>query len=299
MKEGLRATILNLMAAGEIGGAVLYEEKAGTVSSFVLVTLIGETGASSLGRRMAHEGGASRIQEYRLTEEQLEEWLLFDGDRDFIHWITEGEILADDNGYLKAFQTRIRQFPAELNEKKRLIEFSRFTRYCQRAKADIQENRLLDAYENVLKSLHHWARLAIIEQGIYPRLHLWAQVRHINLGIYKLYEELTESPESLLKRVQLIMLACDFCISSKLLESSRSLLRLLDDDEGLLGLDEMEEKLGLSGIPVNLSLVINQLVKKALIREVVVPVDECLTVMNLKYGLAVQKPLNGHSIVER
>lgn len=258
------------------------------MSSYVLVTLIGENGAGCLGRRLVHEGGASHVQEYRLTEEQLEEWLLFDGDRDFIHWITEGEILADDNGYLKHFQARIRQFPAELNEKKRLIEFSRFTRYCQRAKIDIQENRLLDAYENVLKSLHHWARLAIIEQGIYPRLHLWAQVRHINLGIYKLYEELTESPESLLKRVQLVMLACDFCISSKLLESSRCLLRLLDNGEGVLGLDEIEEKLGLSGIPVNLSLLINQLVKKELIREVVVPVDECLSMMTLKYGMAAR-----------
>jgi len=285
LKEGLRATIVNLVTIGEIGGAVLFEEKSGSMPQYILLSLIG--GSGTMGRLFYHEEGKSRVQEYRLTEGQLEEWMLYDGDRDFIRWITEGEIMADENGYLKQLQARLRQFPEELRDKKRLIEFSRFNRYCQRAKTDIQENRLLDAYENVLKSLHHWARLAIIEQGIYPGLHLWAQVRHINLGIYKLYEELTESPESLLKRVQLVMLACDFCIASKLLESSRCLLQLLDSGDHVLGIDEIEEKLGLSGIPVNLSLLVNQLVKKALVREVVVPIDERLSVMTLKYGKPV------------
>ncbi|MBC8079624.1 MAG: hypothetical protein H7X86_04720 [Gorillibacterium sp.] len=281
LKDNIVATIMKRTQTGEISGAILFNDESADSSLYILITLITES--DYVSQRLYNDKDRGCIQEYKVTESQLEDWLVFDGNRPMIRWVSEGDIIADRDNYFKHFQDRLRQFPNPLKDKKRLIEFSRFNRYYLRSKMNLQENRPLDAYENVLKSLHHWARLAIIEQGKYPELNLWSQIRSINLGVYKLYEELTESPESLLQRVQLVLLACEFCIVSKLEDSSHILLQLLVSRDGAWGLEEIEAQLGLSGKVTNLSLLMNQLVKKSLVREVVVPIDDTLSIMILKY----------------
>jgi hypothetical protein len=224
-----------------------------------------------------------RIQEYRLTTGLLQKRVICEEDRDFIRWLTKGEVLVDKEAYLEQFRQQLADIPESLMEQKLLIEFTKFLRNYLQSKEYVQENHLLDAHRNLLEALHYWARLTIIENGHYPEVTIWEQVKHINLGVYKLYEELTMSTESLLDRLQLVLLACEFSVVSKMESSCRALLRLLSSRVEPWGIEEIHAELGLTGLPVNLSLLLSKLVKKELIQEVIVPKDEVFSVLDLKY----------------
>ena len=96
------------------------------------------------------------------------------------------------------------------------MEFSLFISKFIQSKEYLAEEHYLDAYSNILESLHHWARIVIIEENHYPELTVWRQVRLINPGVDKLYEELTLSSETLRQRVELVILACEFSVMSKM-----------------------------------------------------------------------------------
>lgn len=120
---------------------------------------------------------------------------------------------------------RILEFPADLREHKLLVEFSLFLRKYLQSKEYILDEHLLDAYNNILEALHHWARIVIIEDGYHPEITVWRQIRAINPGVYKLYEELTMSKETLKQRVQLVLLACEFSVMSKWKDAARRLFK--------------------------------------------------------------------------
>ena len=78
-----------------------------------------------------------------------------------------------------------------------------------------ESHQFLDAYNHVVHSLHHLARLAVIENGLHPELTIWHQVKQIDPEIYKLYEELVNSEETIEKRLELLFLASEFMIHSR------------------------------------------------------------------------------------
>jgi hypothetical protein len=227
-----------------------------------------------------------RIQERWVDPTSLEHWIRNGDNRNIIHWLLRGEILLDQNTYLEGLRHRMLEFPVDLREHKLLIEFSMFLRKYLRSKEYILDEHLLDAYNNILEALHHWARIVIIEEGYHPEITVWRQIRTINPGVYKLYEELTMSKETIKQRVQLVLLACEFSVMSKMERCCKALVRIMEQREQPWGADELLRHPDLVEIKVELPLLLNKLVKKSLIKEVAIPIDDEFTELELKYTSA-------------
>jgi hypothetical protein len=227
-----------------------------------------------------------RIQERWVDPTSLEHWIRNGDNRNIIHWLLRGEILLDQNTYLEGLRHRMLEFPVDLREHKLLIEFSIFLRKYLRSKEYILDEHLLDAYNNILEALHHWARIVIIEEGYHPEITVWRQIRTINPGVYKLYEELTMSKETIKQRVQLVLLACEFSVMSKMERCCKALVRIMEQREQPWGSDELLRHPDLVEIKVELPLLLNKLVKKSLIKEVAIPIDDEFSELELKYTSA-------------
>ncbi|TXK79596.1 nucleotidyltransferase-like protein [Paenibacillus sp. N3.4] len=225
----------------------------------------------------------SRIQEKWLDPSSVEQWIRQGVNRNMIQWLLKGEILLDQNTYLEGLRHRILEFPGDLREHKLLIEFSLFLRKYFQSKEYILDDHILDAYNNILEALHHWARIVIIEDGYHPEITVWRQIRAINPGVYKLYEELTMSKETLKQRVQLVLLACEFSVMSKMERCCAALIHILKESEHPLSSDELQLHPGLVEVRAELPLLLNKLVKKALIKEVAILIDEEISELELKY----------------
>lgn len=225
----------------------------------------------------------SRIQERWVDPSSIEQWIRHGVNRNILHWLLKGEILLDQNTYLEGLRHRILEFPGDLREHKLLVEFSLFLRKYLQSKEYILDEHLLDAYNNILEALHHWARIVIIEDGYHPEITVWRQIRAINPGVYKLYEELTMSKETLKQRVQLVLLACEFSVMSKMERCCEALIQILRENEQPLSTDELQQHSQLVELRAELPLLLNKLVKKGLIKEVAVLIDEENSEIELRY----------------
>ncbi|NEW09140.1 hypothetical protein GK047_24495 [Paenibacillus sp. SYP-B3998] len=224
-----------------------------------------------------------RIQERWHDPASVEQWIRHGIHRNIIHWLLKGEILLDQNTYLEGLRHRMLEFPVDLREHRLLVEFSLFLRKYLQSKEYILDEHLLDAYNNILEALHHWARIVIIEDGYHPEITVWRQIRAINPGVYKLYEELTTSKETIKQRVQLVLLACEFSVMSKMERCCEALIHILEESDRPLSGDELQMNPQLVEVKAELPLLLNKLVKKGLIKEVAIPMDEDITELELKY----------------
>lgn len=224
-----------------------------------------------------------RIQERWISPDTLDELILRGEYRNVIYWILKGEILLDRDMYLETLRHKVLEFPLPLREHKLLIEFSKFLRCYSQSKEYILDEHLLDAYNNILEALHHWARIVIIESGNHPEVTVWRQVKTINHGVYKLYEELTLSKETLKQRVQLVLLASEFSVMSKMERCCRPLIELLASREEAWSLQELQQRPELEDIKADLPLLLNKLVKKSLAKEIVFTHDPELSVLEMRY----------------
>jgi hypothetical protein len=248
----------------------------------VLVVIVAENDHTS-GSLSHYIKEGCRIQERWISPSDLESWLLSGENRNIIYWILQGEILLDSEIYLESLRHRLFEFQYLLKEQKLLIEFSLFLSKFIQSKEYLAEEHFLDAYSNILEALHHWAHIVIIEEGTHPELTVWRQVRLINPGVYKLYEELTLSSETLRQRVELVILACEFSVMSKMESCCALLLRIIENREAPIGVDEIRSHTDLRYLHINISLLLNKLVKKSLIREVAVLLDDSMTELELRY----------------
>ncbi|GAB7058044.1 MULTISPECIES: nucleotidyltransferase-like protein [unclassified Paenibacillus] len=224
-----------------------------------------------------------RIQERWISPDALEQRILHAEHSNLIYWILKGEILLDRNTYMESLRHKILEFPVELRERKLLIEFSKFLRCYLQSKEYILNEHFLDAYNNILEALRHWARIVIIESGSHPEVTVWRQVKTINPGIYKLYEELTLSRETLKQRVQLVLLACEFSVMSKMENCCKLLIDLLASREEAWSLQELQQVPKLADVKAELPLLVSKLVKKSLAKEVIFTIDSEFSVLELRY----------------
>lgn len=237
-------------------------------------------------RRIRHvRSGGKRVQIRTVTPGLLEEWVAGSQNRSIIPWLVRGEILIDRDGYLAGIKQRLQQFPEELRRQKLAVEFSLFLRTYLQAKQDLQDGNILDAHSSILASLHHWAHISLIEDGIHPELTVWQQMKTYNPGIYKLYEEITTSVETLEKRVQLVLLACEFHVMSKMKSCCRLLLDIIDSRKDPWGVSELLGHPELKPLRLDMSLLLQKLVARGLIREVaVIPDSGNPDELELKYA---------------
>lgn len=217
----------------------------------------------------------------------LNEWVSGGENRNIIEWLVRGEILVDRDGYLNSVRERLLQFPNSMREQKQFTEFAGFLRTYLQAKQDLLDGNLLDAYSHVLTALHHWAHIVLIEEGRHPELTVWKQLKRVHPGIYKLYEELTVSPETLEQRVQLVMLGCEFSVMNKMKSSCSLLFDILASREEPWSIAELQSHSSINVLHVDLSLVLQKLVKREYIREVaVMPESGDTGALELRYMIA-------------
>lgn len=214
--------------------------------------------------------GDDRLLIRTMRQSSLDNWIMAGENRNIIEWLVRGEILLDRDGYLAGVRERLLLFPESMRERKRFSEFNGFLRTYLQAKQDLADGNLLDAYSHILQALTHWAHIVLIEDGRHPELTVWKQLKPVHPGIYKLYEELTASPETLEQRVQLVMLACEFSVMSTMKSSCDLLVRVMNSRDEPWSVGELQAHPQLAELHIDLSLVIQKLVKRAYVREVAV-----------------------------
>lgn len=196
-----------------------------------------------------------------ITEDKLQEWLLLGTNRKIFEWLDHAKILFDRNEYVANLKTELREFPFYGRKIKMGLEFAKLIRRYVDGKALFESHQHLDAYNHVVHSLHHLARLAVIENGLHPELTVWHQVKQIEPEIYKLYEELVNSEESLEKRLELLFLASEFLIHSRTNVGAAHLLTVLSTKEHWLFNEIMNEK-ELTPYSVDMAVLLEYLIDK-------------------------------------
>ncbi|HEX7056733.1 MAG TPA: nucleotidyltransferase-like protein [Bacilli bacterium] len=225
-----------------------------------------------------------RIQEKRMDSQHFADAVLAGTDRSLVQWVLQGEIVFEKDSYLAELKRKLSDFPRMMREQKILIEFSRFLRSYLQSKQDLHDNQVLDSYANILEALTHWARIAIIEHGQHPEVTVWDQLREINPGIYKLYEELTTSLESVEQRVQLVLLACEFSVMSKMSQWCALLLRILRSRKKSWAIHELYGHANLKNLHLDLGLLLRKLVARNLVKEVVMVDSVNFEKVQLRYS---------------
>ncbi|GMK46352.1 MULTISPECIES: nucleotidyltransferase-like protein [Paenibacillus] len=249
----------------------------------VLVLVVRESGANETTEHVCQLG--RRIMVRTVDTGRLEQWIA-GGSGSVIQWMVRGEILMERDNYLTNIRERLMLFPDIMREQKRFAEFSGFLRTYLQAKQDLEDNHILDAHSHVMAALHHWAHIVLIEEGHHPELTVWKQIRRVHPGVYKLYEELTASPESLEQRVRLVMLACEFTVMNKMKSCCSLLFEAISSRQEPWTICELQNYPPIQELHIDLSLIVQNLVKRAYVREVaVMPANGDPDVMELKYLL--------------
>ena len=199
-----------------------------------------------------------------ITESQLQEWLLLGTNRRIFEWIHEAKILFDRNENVANLKMELSDFPFNGRKIKMGLEFAKLIRRYVDGKALFESKQFLDAYNYVVHSLHHLARLAVIENGLHPELTVWHQVKQIEPEIFKLYEELVNSEETLEKRLELLFLASEFMIHFRTNIGTAHLLEVLSKKEYWQFNEIMNEK-ELIPYSVDLAVLIEYLIEKHLL----------------------------------
>lgn len=171
----------------------------------------------------------------------------------------------------------------DIRNQRLFTEFTKLLYKCSESKRLIDAEHYMDAYRSCLEALSHWARICVLEAGQYPEVSIMKQVKGINCGVYKLYEELTASSESIEQRVQLVILACEFGIVSKLEQCSIPLMDVLRSRSEYWSLEELLGMDAFKDISEGLVLLLDRLTKKAMIKVVFVAHDKDFSNLEMSF----------------
>lgn len=202
-----------------------------------------------------------------ITEAKLQEWLLLGTNRKIFEWLDNAKITFDRNEYVANLKKELQEFPFYGRKIKIGLEFAKLIRRYVDGKALFESKQYLDAYNHVVHSLHHLARLAVVENGLHPELTVWHQVKQLEPEIYKFYEELLCSEETLEKRLELLFLASEFLIHSRTNIGTAHMIEVLSKKEYWM-FNEMMEEEELIPYSVDMSVLIEYLIEKHLIEVV-------------------------------
>ncbi|NHC43378.1 hypothetical protein G6549_26265 [Bacillus sp. MM2020_1] len=199
-----------------------------------------------------------------ITEAKLQEWLLLGTNRKIFEWLHEAKIIFDRNEYVAELKTELREFPFNGRKIKMGLEFAKLIRRYVDGKALFEGHQFLDAYNYVVHSLHHLARLAVLENGLHPELTVWNQVKQMEPEIFKLYEELVYSEETLEKRLELLFLASEFMIHSRTTIGTNHFLQILSRKE-VWQFNEIMNEEELTPYSVDLAVLLEYMIEKHLV----------------------------------
>ncbi|WP_044878545.1 nucleotidyltransferase-like protein [Paenibacillus sp. IHBB 10380] len=219
---------------------------------------------------------------------ELRKWLIAGDKEDVVKYLLEGDILLDNEGDLLKLRLEFQSFEQQLRDQMMFLEFSRFLWLYVEAKRYMEEHRIMDAYHSVMESLHHWARIELIERGILPRSYVWEQVRGLNSAVHKLYEELTVSKETVEQRIELVLLGCEFSVMSKMAQCSVLLLRILSGRIQAWSIEDLIHHPELMSVSTELPLVLRKLVYHSFVKEVIVRNSNIRGNQNILYQAKIE-----------
>jgi hypothetical protein len=202
-----------------------------------------------------------------VTEKQINDWLLVGNNKKIFDWLYNGKIVFDRNEQIANLKHELREFPFFGRKIKMGIEFAKLIRRYSDGKVLFDNFNYLDAYNHVVHSLHHLARLAVIENGFHPEVTVWHQVRQIEPEIYKLYEELICSEESIEKRLELLFLASEFLTHKRTRVGSQHLLEVMESNEHW-SFNELMAHPELAPYSVDLGILVEYLIEKKILNVV-------------------------------
>ncbi len=203
-----------------------------------------------------------------VNESQLKEWLLLGSNRKVVNWIQNGRVIFDRNEYLEQLKKEMNEFPFHGRKLKMGIEFSKLIRRYIDGKAFFENGQFLDAFNHVVHSLHHLARLEVMEKGFYPEVTVWNQVKYIEPEIFKLYKELIYSDETLEKRLELLFIASEFLIYSRADIGSQHILEVMGTKVEPWSIAELMNHPELKYYAVDLSVLLEYLIEKHVIQTI-------------------------------
>ncbi|MNP03604.1 hypothetical protein D3C76_954950 [compost metagenome] len=203
----------------------------------------------------------------------IKQWVIEGQNRDIVRCFLHGDVILDKDKKLFSLQQDLLEFEGEMREQRKLNEYARLLKTFVEAKKYTRDNDLMDAYYCVLQALKHYARIELIEQGILPESSVWEQVRPINSVAYKLFDELTDNKETLEQRIQLVLLASEFSVMSKMEDCCSLLLNLLGSRKSAWSIQELVEIPELIHIKAELPMMLRKLVYRSLVTEVTVELN--------------------------
>ncbi|WLR51281.1 nucleotidyltransferase-like protein [Bacillus tianshenii] len=249
--------------------AVLLLEKNKPHSSWtdhfdaVLIIIVEESDREWFAKHYEYEGKKAAM--HIVTENQLVNWLSGGRNRRVIHWVLNGKVIFERNEYIENLRESLREFPEDVRQKKINTEFAKLVRSYSIGRDLYESKEFFDAYNQMVRSLHHLARLAVMEQGFHPEVTVWNQIKQIEPEIYKLYKELIESGEPLDKRIELLLIASGFAIRARTEEGNRHFLKLLRSKEEPWTFGELIEHEELQDYALDLGVLVEHLVEKGIV----------------------------------
>lgn len=230
MEHILRPIYQERASQSDTLGVILVTKREETMSvtdtfDAVLLIVVKEADIPIFTKHYLHED--KKMAMHVITEELLNKRLNVGLDRRIVDWIFHGKVMFDRNEYMSNLRLKLQEFPYLGRKLKTGIQFSKLIRRYLEGKEFFNRGNHFDSYNHVVDSLHHLARLAVIENGLYPEVTVWSQVKKLEPSIYKLYEELVMSTESLEKRLELLFLAIEFLISSRTHDSAQHILETM------------------------------------------------------------------------
>lgn len=212
--------------------------------------------------------GELRTQTLHVGLSMLERSLITGDNNERVTCLLEGEILWDPKGIVEKLRQELILFTQPLRERMLFIEFARFLHMYVKSKRYLQAGCYMDSYNCILMALYHWARLEVSEAGHYPTPAVWEQVQSLNNSVHKLYEELTVSGETMEQRIQLVQLACEFSLMSKMTECCGWMLNLLNERKEPWSVEEIIALPELRYVEAEIPFVLRKLASRGVIREI-------------------------------
>lgn len=201
-----------------------------------------------------------------ITANSFLKWLPSENYRRNLLWVINGQIVFDRDDYIANLKKNLFDNPIETRKKKIAIEFAKLIRCCSIGKELYEGKQYLDAFNEMVKALHHLGRLSVIEHGFYPEITVWNQVKRIEPEVYALYLELVESNELIEKRVQLLLLAIEFAISSRTRIGSSYLIEVMKTKKDTWTILELLNEPKLRELAIDLEVLLQYLSAKNIVQ---------------------------------